>query len=355
MIKKLTLLLLSLFMLYCVYALAYVGLIDLGPFNFLIKSENIQLEEFKNFKAVVRTGGRSPEDPDSLDATLLDIPSQYFSNKTKGKESGEVSVPLELKFLKPDFSSARLWRDQRYQELRDKFPDEKEFTKPVPTQIRVSKEAWSEYSKFYKEYQDRVVRVGIASARDIYFLQELYEGGLDYKTKLELAEQREYFGPLTDYRKKSRIENDLNGTPISYKVGKYGQGLWKYKDGLGRDFITETGNPENELWEYAEYSPVGSRIPRLFFYVPVVPETPNQLYVTCNWNGNIDYLRKSRCSAASNYDNTILYTFSFLRDELIRFRELNERVRSFIDSIVIEKGTYSDMLALKEKLVAEDE
>ena len=309
-----------------------------------------KLKNKENYRPILVTGGRSATEVDSLDATLLEIPFKYLVARGKEKENGAMTLSLGIAVLKPDFTSAKDWRKKKGDELRAKYPEEEEFTKRLPKKRKVSPEAWAEYRAIVEEYDDRVVRIGISAARDIYSLDEMYQGGLDFETKKSLSEAGEYFGPIDEYRTKGRLERTLGDTPISFRVGKYGQGLWKYKDGIGRDFIQEEGNPESELWEYGYYAPAGVKIPKSFYYVPIKQEQPHNLYIECGWNGNIDYLRTSKCSAKSLYDNTIMYSFSFRRDNLVNYKELNKQVRKFITSLILEKSHFSDVLEARSKL-----
>ena len=196
--------------------------------------------------------------------------------------------------------------------------------------------------------------VGLSAARDIYSVKWHYEGAPSSEEQQRLKDEGVYYGPIHD-SKYSKLAQLVYDDPVVFKVGKYGEGLWPYKNGKGHEFIQEVGNMEHDLWEYANYTPVGVKIPRVFYYTPVQPEEPHQLYFECWWNGNVDYLANSGCKAESIFDNTIRYSFSIKRKRLVEYKELNRRVKELIQSFIVEKGKFSNLIKKRGNLVNEYE
>ena len=301
----------------------------------------------EDYCPILATGGRLVESFDQFEASYLCIRPELLRSKGVDGPKGKMKRSASIAVMLPDLEPAKLWQFRKGQKLRSEFPDEL-IKGELPKKKKMSIELKQAYLNVQKEYNENVLKIGLSSARDIYTVKWHYEGKPEVEEQQRLKNQGVFHGPIND-SKYSKMVRFLNDRPISFKVGKYGEGLWPYKDGLGRDFIEEKGNPDNELWEYGDYSPVGVKIPRMFYYMPVTPEEPHQIYFSCSWNGNIDYLVDSNCSGESLFDNTIRYSFSLKRKRLSEYKELNKRVRKLIGSLIVEKGTFSSLIKKRGK------
>jgi len=310
-------------------------------------------ESEEDYYTIMKTGGRFAEHIEDLDATLLHVPHELLKVKGQKNEHGTQTWAMSVAVMRPDMTSAKQWQHEKAQQFREQYPDEiAENDGAIPKKKLMPPIMQEDYQKIVDEYQDRLMVIGLGAARDVYGNKWDYEGVPSSTEQEKLAAAGTYHGPITDARDGRLVrflrKDSEEDIPISWLIGKYGEGLWPYRDGLGRDFIQEQGNPEHELWEYGNFAPAGRSSPREFYYVPVVPEKPHQLYITCGWNGNIDYLRNYACKGESLYDNTIRYTFSLRRKDLVNYKELNQQAREVIESLIVKKGPLSEVRQINE-------
>lgn len=301
----------------------------------------------EDYFPILSTGGRLVPDRTTLSATQLHIPHTLLRSKGIKGNDGRMTRIASVAVMLPDLEPAKVWQKRKGVELREQFPHILDGDTNLPKKKDMPVDLKVAYQAIVDEYQDKLLTIGLSAARDVYSVKWHYEGEKGVEVQRELAAKGLYHGPISETRLRPMLERSLyDGRKISFKVGKYGEGMWPHKRGgkLGRDFIAERGNPDHELWEYAEYTPVGATVANRFYYVPVVPETPHQLYITCLWNGNIDYLVGSKCSAESIYDETIRYSFGFKRTRLNDFHELNQIVKGVIESFIVEKSTFADLI-----------